>query len=67
MYACVHGRAHTHTHTHTQTWGFPGDASGKEPTYQCRRHAKCEFDPCMATQSRILAWRILRTEEPGRL
>ena len=26
-------------------WGFPGGASGKEPTCQCRRHKRCVFDP----------------------
>jgi len=25
--------------------GFPGGASGKEPTYQCRRHKRCRFNP----------------------
>ena len=25
--------------------GFPGGASGKEPTWQCRRHKKCRFHP----------------------
>ena len=25
--------------------GFPGGASGKEPTCQCRRHKKLEFNP----------------------
>ena len=25
--------------------GFPGGASGKEPTSQCRRHKRCRFDP----------------------
>ena len=56
--------------------GFPGGASGKEPTSQCRRHKRCRFDPwvrkvpleeSVATHSRILAWRIPWTEEPGRL
>jgi len=26
-------------------WGFPGGASFKEPTCQCRRHKRCGFDP----------------------
>ena len=54
---------------------FPGGASGKEPTCQCRR---CEIwvqplggeDPLeegLATHSRILAWRIPWTDEPGGL
>ena len=25
--------------------GFLGDASGKEPTCQCRRHRRCRFNP----------------------
>ena len=53
----------------------PGGASGKEPACQCRRHETWvpslgQEDPLktgMVTQSRILAWRIPRTEEPGRL
>ena len=53
--------------------GFPGGTSGKELVYSCRRPG---FDPWvgkipleeeMATHSSILSWRILRTEEPGRL
>ena len=54
--------------------GFPDGANGKEPAYQCRRHKRHEFDPWedpleegMATHSRILAWRIPWTEEPGGL
>jgi len=56
--------------------GFPGGASGKEPTCQRRRHKRCWFDPWggedpleedMAMHFRILAWRIPWTEEPGRL
>ena len=54
--------------------GFPGGASGRESTCHCRR---CEMqvrslgweDPLeeeMATCSRILAWKIPWTEEPGR-
>ena len=53
----------------------PGGASGKEPACQCRRHETWvpslgQEDPLktgMVTQSRILAWRIPRTEEPGGL
>ena len=54
-------------------WGFPGVASGKELACQCRRCQKHRFlpwvgkVPCMAIQSSILAWKIPRTEEPGRL
>ena len=49
----------------------PGGASGKEPACQCRRHETLgQEDPLetgMVTQSRILAWRIPWTEEPGGL
>ena len=47
--------------------GWYGGASGKEPTWQCRRHKRCGFDPwagkiplevIVATYSSILAWRI---------
>ena len=55
-------------------FGFPGGTSGKEPTYQCRRHKRCQSpgreDPLeegMATHSSILAWRTPWTEESGGL
>ena len=50
--------------------GFPGGASVKEPARQCRLDVKDAGSipgSGMATHSRILAWRIPRTEEPGRL
>ena len=55
--------------------GFPGGASGKEPTYQCRKHEmrvrslglEDSLEEGMATQSSILAWRIPLTEELGGL
>ena len=46
--------------------GFPGGASGKEPTCQCRRHKRWGFNPwvrkipwrrSVATHSTILGWR----------
>ena len=49
------------------------DSVGKASACQCRRHG---FDPWvgkipwkrkMATYSRILAWKIPQTKEPGRL
>ena len=55
---------------------FPGGTSGKDPACQCRRRETRGFDPWvrkipleeeMTTHSRILAWRIPRTEESGRL
>ena len=33
--------------------GFTGGASGKEPTYQCRRHKRHGFDPWI----RKIPWR----------
>ena len=55
--------------------GFPGGTSGKESSWQCRKHEKWvqslgQEDPLekgMTTHSSILAWRILWTEEPGGL
>ena len=55
--------------------GFPGDASGKEPTCQCRRQEtwvrslsqEGPLEEGLATHSSVLAWRIWWTEEPGRL
>jgi len=55
---------------------FPGDASGKEPVWQCwswKRQdsdswvGKIPLEKGMATPSSILAWRILWIEEPGGL
>ena len=52
------------------TAGFPGGASGKEPTYQCSQMPETRVwpqgqeDP-MATYSTILAWRTPWTEKPG--
>ena len=47
---------------------------GKEPTYQCRRHKRCRFNPSVgkipwrrAIHSSILAWRTPWTKEPGSL
>ena len=56
--------------------GFPGGASGKEPTCQSRRLKRHGFHPWVgkipwgegtATHSSILAWEIPRAEEPSRL
>ena len=56
--------------------GFPGGASGKEPTCQCRRCNRHGFDPWarkdpmekgIEAHPSILALRIPRTEEPGGL
>ena len=57
------------------TWGgFPGGASGQEPTCQCRRQKRVlsvgwedPLEEVMATHSSILAWKIPWTKEPGGL
>ena len=54
---------------------FPGGASAKESTCQCRRHQEWvpslgqeyRLEEGMATHSSVLAWRIPGTEEPGGL
>ena len=57
---------------------LPRCNSSKEPTYQCRRHKRCKFNPWVkagidpleegrATHSSLLAWGIPWTEEPGGL
>ena len=55
--------------------GFPGGASGKEPSCQCKRPKRCGFNPWVGKipwrrerqPTPILAWRIPWTEESGRL
>ena len=55
--------------------GLPAGVRGKKPACQCRKHKRGvqslgREDPLeeeMATHSSILAWRMLWTEEPGRL
>ena len=55
--------------------GFPGGASCKEPTCQCRRQEthiqslgpEDPLEDSMATHSNIFAWRVPWTEELGRL
>ena len=55
--------------------GFPGGASGKEHTSQCKRHRDTGSIAGLGrspgeendTYSSILAWRIPWTEEPGGL
>ena len=56
--------------------GFPGGASGKEPTCQCRRQKRCWFDSWVGKIPWRSAWQPTpvfltgespRTEEPGGL
>ena len=56
--------------------GLPRWLTGRESTWQCRKHRRCNYDLWgrkiprrrnPATHSSILAWKIPWTEEPGRL
>ena len=38
------------------TEGFPGDASGKEPTWQCRKLKRRRFDPWVGKIPWRRAW-----------
>ena len=63
------------SHLCTASVGLPGGAPGKEPTCQRRRHETWVWflgwedlqKEGVATHSRILAWRIPWTKEPGGL
>ena len=46
-------------------WCFPGGTSGKEPTYQCRRHKRCGFDPCVGKIPWKRAWQTTSVFLPG--
>ena len=46
-------------------WGFPGGASGKEPTCQCRRHRRCGFDPWVGKIPWSGAWQPILVFLPG--
>ena len=53
-------------------WGFPGGSDSKESACNAGDLVRSlgledPLEKQMATQSRILAWRIAWTEEPGRL
>ena len=39
--------------------GFPGGASGKEPTCQCRRPKRCGFNPCIMKIPWSRAWQLI--------
>ena len=67
LYGNRHGTSSPFTPLCSHSRGFPGGASGKEPTSQCRSYKRCRFDPWvrkipwregMATNSSVLAWRI---------
>ena len=44
---------------------FPGGASGKEPTCQCRRHKRCRFDPWVGKIPWRRAWQPTPVFLPG--
>ena len=44
----------------TRVWGFPGGASGKEPTCQCRRHKRHRFGPWV----KKIPWRRVQQPTP---
>ena len=44
---------------------FPGGASGKEPTYQCRRHKRHGFDPWIRKIPWRKAWQPTPVFLPG--
>ena len=46
-------------------WGFPGDVSGKEPTCQCRRHKRHEFDPWVGKITWRMKWQPTLLFLPG--
>ena len=62
-------------YTHISIWGFPGGASGKEPSANAGDirdvglilGLENPLTEVMATHSSIPAWRIPQTEEPGGL
>ena len=45
--------------------GFPGGASGKESACQCRRHKRCEFNPCIEKIPWRKAWLPTSVFFPG--
>ena len=78
---CSYYREKIHVEQNIKTSGLPREGlvvKNKKKSCQCRRYKRQEMwvqslsreDPLeegMATHSSILAWRIQRTEEPGRL
>ena len=53
-----------YTHT-SSSLGFPGGASGKEPTDQCRRHERCGFDRWIGKIPWRRAWQPIPVFLPG--
>ena len=59
------GYSYLLTYLLTPDMGFPGGASGKEPTCQCRRHMRCGFDPWVRKTSWWRAWQPTSVLLPG--
>ena len=49
----------------SKIWSFPGEANGKEPTCQCRRHKRCGFDPWVGKIPWRRAWQPFPVFVPG--
>ena len=45
--------------------GFPGGTSGKEPSFQCRRHKRCGFNPWVGKIPWRRAWQPTPVFSPG--
>ena len=48
-----------------ETQGFPGGATGKETTCQCKRHKRCRFDPWVRQIPWRRAWQPTPVLLPG--
>ena len=46
-------------HNYRPGLGFSGDASGKEPPCQCRRHKRCGFSPWVGKVPWRRAWQCI--------
>ena len=56
---------HTNKIIYTIFSAFPGSATGKEPTCQCRRHKRCGFDPWVRKIPWRRAWQPTPVFLPG--
>ena len=53
------------SHLRRDKWGYPGGASGKESTCQCRRHKRHRFDPWLGKIPWRRAWQPTLVFLPG--
>ena len=56
---------HTNKIIYTIFSAFPGSATGKEPTCQCRGHKRCRFDPWVRKIPWRRAWQPIPVFLPG--